>query len=89
MSSYFEKKAPTREKAKIHPFSFRELPQVDLVPTLSLLFGLPVPKNNLGKIIAELFTSHSGKVKKICILLLFLLTLLDLHISLNNATYGC
>jgi ethanolaminephosphotransferase len=28
---------------------------VDLVPTLSLLFGLPIPKNSLGVLIPELF----------------------------------
>ncbi|EDO47657.1 predicted protein [Nematostella vectensis] len=30
--------------------------QVDLVPTLSLMLGIPVPFGNLGKVIADLFT---------------------------------
>ena len=29
--------------------------QVDLIPSLSLLFGLPIPKNSLGKIISHAF----------------------------------
>lgn len=34
--------------------------QVDLVPTLALLFGLPIPKNSLGSIISELFNDVPG-----------------------------
>ncbi|KAL4066306.1 hypothetical protein V8B97DRAFT_1031468 [Scleroderma yunnanense] len=33
----------------------RFIQQIDLVPTLSLLLGLPIPFNNLGSIIPELF----------------------------------
>ncbi|KAG7400471.1 hypothetical protein PHYBOEH_005499 [Phytophthora boehmeriae] len=33
----------------------REVPQVDLVPTLALLSGLPIPFGNLGSIIPPLF----------------------------------
>lgn len=33
----------------------RAIQQIDLVPTLSLLLGLPIPYNNLGSIIPELF----------------------------------
>ncbi|KAM9964804.1 hypothetical protein ACTFIW_004590 [Dictyostelium discoideum] len=33
----------------------KEISQVDLVPTLSLLLGLPIPKNSLGSLIPELF----------------------------------
>lgn len=36
--------------------------QVDLVPTLSLLFGLPIPKNNKGEVIPNLFTSCKGSL---------------------------
>eukprot|EP01132_Coremiostelium_polycephalum_P002782 gene2782-3457_t len=32
-----------------------EILQVDLVPSLSLLFNLPIPKNSLGKLIPDLF----------------------------------
>ncbi|KAF2397256.1 hypothetical protein EJ06DRAFT_515527 [Trichodelitschia bisporula] len=34
--------------------------QIDLVPTLALLLGLPVPFNNLGKPIAEAFVGPDG-----------------------------
>ena len=33
----------------------RAVQQIDLVPTLSLLLGLPIPFNNLGSVIPELF----------------------------------
>ncbi|SPO27605.1 related to GPI13 - protein involved in glycosylphosphatidylinositol biosynthesis [Ustilago trichophora] len=33
----------------------RSIPQIDLVPTLSILLGLPIPYNNLGSIIPDLF----------------------------------
>jgi phosphatidylinositol glycan class O len=41
---------------------FRSIPQISLVPTLSLLLGLPIPFNNLGPIIPELFLGreHPG-----------------------------
>ncbi|KAL0576206.1 mannose-ethanolamine phosphotransferase gpi13 [Marasmius crinis-equi] len=35
----------------------RRIQQIDLVPTLSLLLGLPIPFNNLGSVIPELFAS--------------------------------
>ncbi|CAG8578568.1 279_t:CDS:2 [Paraglomus brasilianum] len=34
---------------------WRSIPQIDLVPSLALLIGLPIPFNNLGAIIPELF----------------------------------
>jgi len=37
------------------PSPHRSVQQIDLVPTLSLLLGLPIPFNNLGTIIPELF----------------------------------
>ena len=33
----------------------RSIPQIDLVPSLSLLLGIPVPFNSLGSIVPELF----------------------------------
>ncbi|KAF9291387.1 mannose-ethanolamine phosphotransferase gpi13 [Mortierella alpina] len=36
---------------------YRTVAQIDLVPTLSLLLGLPIPFNNLGSVIPELFLS--------------------------------
>lgn len=38
----------------------RFLPQIDLVPTLALLLGLPVPFNNLGSPIEEAFLGSNG-----------------------------
>jgi hypothetical protein len=35
--------------------SSRSVPQVDLVPSLCLLLGLPIPFGNLGRVIPELF----------------------------------
>ncbi|KAF9354844.1 major facilitator super transporter protein [Mortierella sp. AD094] len=35
---------------------YKSVSQVDLVPTLSLLMGLPIPKNSVGKLIPELFS---------------------------------
>jgi GPI ethanolamine phosphate transferase 3 subunit O len=37
------------------PSPHRSIQQIDLVPTLSLLLGLPIPFNNLGTVIPELF----------------------------------
>lgn len=38
----------------------RSIAQIDLVPTLSLLLGLPIPFNNLGTPIAEAFLGVEG-----------------------------
>lgn len=38
----------------------RRVPQIDLVPTLSLLLGLPIPFNNLGSPIEEAFIGKAG-----------------------------
>ncbi|KAF7597302.1 mannose-ethanolamine phosphotransferase gpi13 [Aspergillus hancockii] len=38
----------------------RSIPQIDLVPTLSLLLGMPIPFNNLGSPIEEAFSGPSG-----------------------------
>jgi len=38
----------------------RAIQQIDLVPTLSLLLGLPIPFNNLGSIIPELFARKNS-----------------------------
>ncbi|KAJ2376878.1 major facilitator super transporter protein [Coemansia sp. RSA 2607] len=35
------------------------VPQINLVPTLSLLFGVPVPKNNLGLPLPELISGYT------------------------------
>ncbi|KIK99519.1 hypothetical protein PAXRUDRAFT_131916 [Paxillus rubicundulus Ve08.2h10] len=38
----------------------RFIQQIDLVPTLSLLLGLPIPFNSLGSVIPELFNRNVG-----------------------------
>lgn len=38
--------------------NYRSVNQIDLVPTISLLLGLPIPYNNLGFPIDELFSSE-------------------------------
>ncbi|CAB4413534.1 unnamed protein product [Rhizophagus irregularis] len=38
---------------------WRRIPQIDFVPTLSLLLGLPIPFNSLGSVIPELFLLNS------------------------------
>ncbi|ESZ94225.1 hypothetical protein SBOR_5359 [Sclerotinia borealis F-4128] len=43
------------QNAKIRPVN-----QIDLVPTLALLLGLPIPFNNLGKPIEEAFAGKKG-----------------------------
>ncbi|KAF9915226.1 major facilitator super transporter protein [Lobosporangium transversale] len=42
---------------------YKSVNQVDLVPTLSLLLGLPIPKNSVGKLIPELFSGLSEAEK--------------------------
>ncbi|KAL6851187.1 mannose-ethanolamine phosphotransferase gpi13 [Amphichorda felina] len=44
------------ETAKIRPVN-----QIDLVPTLALLLGIPIPYNNLGRPIEEAFSGPKGK----------------------------
>lgn len=41
----------------------RAVQQIDLVPTLSLLLGLPVPFNNLGSVIPDAFASNDDLSK--------------------------
>ncbi|CAG8455086.1 13366_t:CDS:2 [Ambispora gerdemannii] len=40
---------------------WRSIPQIDIVPTLSLLLGLPIPYNNLGSVIPEIFLLFKDK----------------------------
>ncbi|KAE9964786.1 hypothetical protein BLS_008063 [Venturia inaequalis] len=40
---------------------FHSVAQIDFVPTLSLLLGIPIPFNNLGKPILEAFIGKDGK----------------------------
>jgi phosphatidylinositol glycan class O len=63
-SSEDEDAKELREYAERIRESSREVPQVDLVPTLALLSGLPIPFGNLGSVIPSLFfvpPSQSGE----------------------------
>lgn len=42
------------------PISHRSIQQIDLVPSLALLLGLPIPFNNLGSVIPELFLRENN-----------------------------
>jgi hypothetical protein len=44
------------------PPSPRQANQIDLVPTLSVLFGIPIPNGNGGVVLEELFLSVGGKL---------------------------
>ncbi|EIW69047.1 hypothetical protein TREMEDRAFT_44276 [Tremella mesenterica DSM 1558] len=41
----------------------RHIDQIDIVPTLSLLLGIPIPFNNLGSVIPECFTSNMSRLE--------------------------
>ena len=36
--------------------------QVDIAPTLALLFGVPIPKNNVGVLLSGTFGSFAGSL---------------------------
>ncbi|XP_061118503.1 GPI ethanolamine phosphate transferase 3 [Conger conger] len=36
------------------------VPQTDLVPTLALLLGIPIPYSNIGQVLLPLFPQHTG-----------------------------
>lgn len=42
----------------IPPQEPQTVPQVNLVPTLALLLGVPVPYSNIGEVMADLFASE-------------------------------
>ncbi|KAJ2075835.1 mannose-ethanolamine phosphotransferase gpi13 [Coemansia sp. S155-1] len=43
----------------LEPSELRSIPQIDLVSSLSLTLGLPIPFNNLGAVIPEMFASDT------------------------------
>ena len=43
----------------------RKISQIDFVPTLSLLFGLPIPFSNVGKLIYELFDVPNAGIRQL------------------------
>ncbi|KAI8536396.1 hypothetical protein RHMOL_Rhmol10G0253800 [Rhododendron molle] len=53
-----------KPKASDYPLVTRStIHQVDISPTLALLFGVPIPKNNVGMMIAEAFDSLTDDQK--------------------------
>jgi ethanolaminephosphotransferase len=59
VSDFFQNVASSKRSTEQFK-EFPEIQQVDLVPTLSMLFGLPIPKNNLGKLIRDVVSFESG-----------------------------
>ncbi|KAF9960041.1 major facilitator super transporter protein [Mortierella alpina] len=70
LSPHFEnEQAKKAIQARVDPYRhaenreeyqyYKTVSQVDLVPTLSLLLGLPIPKNSVGKLIPDLFLDLS------------------------------
>ncbi|KAJ2743392.1 major facilitator super transporter protein [Coemansia sp. BCRC 34301] len=49
----------SQDKNALSALMTAEVPQINLVPTLALLFGVPIPKNNLGMPLPELLRSYS------------------------------
>ena len=43
----------------------RKISQIDFVPTLSLLLGLPIPFSNVGKLIYELFDIPNAGIRQL------------------------
>ncbi|RHZ48692.1 hypothetical protein Glove_543g52 [Diversispora epigaea] len=58
---------------------WRSIPQIDFVPTLSLLLGIPIPFNNLGSLIPEVFLHNNGNDNSVEEKLLNLLNVLRLN----------
>lgn len=49
----------------IPPLSLQEpetIPQVNLVPTVALLLGVPIPYSNIGEVMADMFTGDGDAV---------------------------
>ncbi|CAO0794966.1 unnamed protein product [Mucor circinelloides] len=64
MSPRFESRPTKKHQPVLAPLTHREhvlgfpvIDQIDIVPTLAALFSFPIPKNNLGKVILDLYTS--------------------------------
>ncbi|TVU28907.1 hypothetical protein EJB05_20445 [Eragrostis curvula] len=51
------------ERSDCLPYDQNEALQVDVAPTLALLFGVPIPKNNIGVLLPELFNSFTDEQK--------------------------
>ncbi|CAG0886932.1 unnamed protein product, partial [Cyprideis torosa] len=49
-------------RVRLTESDFSQVSQVDFVPTLSLLLGLPIPFSSLGKVIPEVFEGDQNKL---------------------------
>ncbi|KAG7194995.1 mannose-ethanolamine phosphotransferase gpi13 [Scheffersomyces spartinae] len=58
----FNKKSNSSYDISNQGNNYRMVNQIDLVSTISLLLGLPIPHNNLGTPIDELFTTENGEL---------------------------
>lgn len=56
---FVNKKSPDHYDVSNRAANYRTVNQIDLVPTISLLLGLPIPFNNLGFPIDEVFASDA------------------------------
>ncbi|KAI3502674.1 hypothetical protein L1887_30896 [Cichorium endivia] len=60
--------------------------QVDIVPTLALLFGIPIPKNNAGYLITDLFHPDQQLLRAMELNSLQLLRLLEAQASFKETS---
>ena len=93
--------SPGRHFPPLH----RPVRQVDLVPTLSLLMGVPIPFSNLGTVIYEVFSPEKSaqavqlnyeQIRRLVVsdqdwtlLLLYGLVRVSLTISHSSSSYSC
>ncbi|KAI7864701.1 alkaline-phosphatase-like protein [Spinellus fusiger] len=59
-TSLSSKRYTEQEENQPHVYGFPIIDQIDIVPTLTSLFGAPIPKNNLGKLITDFYTEEKG-----------------------------
>ena len=41
----------------------KEIEQIDIAPTLSILLGVPIPKNNIGTVITDVLSNYDLQQK--------------------------
>ncbi|KAK9728374.1 major facilitator superfamily transporter protein, variant 2 [Basidiobolus ranarum] len=60
ISPHFDFQYVKSTAIEAEPYQFyNRINQIDIVPTLALLLGVPIPKNSLGNMIVDLFTKSS------------------------------
>ncbi|CEP09661.1 hypothetical protein [Parasitella parasitica] len=62
MSPRFES-GPVKQNSSTRALEFLTIDQIDIVPTLATLFSFPIPKNNLGKVILQLYSPKQDFVR--------------------------